>query len=87
MNENSKWLNILNFAFHILNISYPCYWSVLSLLVSYWSAWQALMHIHDDSSVNQPTTIRIMKVPRQSPMRMRDVACKCAVNYPHHEGA
>jgi hypothetical protein len=47
----------------------------------------APMHIHDDSSVNQPNTICIMKVPRQSPMRIRDVACKCAVNYPHHEGA
>jgi hypothetical protein len=39
---------------------------------------------------NTPTslfTIHIMKVPRQSPMRIHDVAGKSAIYYPHHEGA
>jgi hypothetical protein len=31
--------------------------------------------------------IQIMKVARQSPMHLPDVVCKCAINYPHHEGA
>jgi hypothetical protein len=39
--------HMLNFAFHILNISNLCYWSVIPLLVSYWLAWHAPMHIHD----------------------------------------
>ncbi len=33
------------------------------------------------------STIRLMKAARQIPMRIYDVACKCNVNYPHHEGA
>jgi hypothetical protein len=39
---------------------------------------------------NTPTsrfTIRIMKVLRQSPMRIHDIVGKSAVCYPHHEGA
>jgi hypothetical protein len=31
-------------------------------------------------------TIYIMKVFRQSPMHIRDVAGKSAIYYPHHEG-
>jgi hypothetical protein len=39
---------------------------------------------------NTPTscfTINIMKVLRQSPMPIHDVADKSAIYYPHHEGA
>jgi hypothetical protein len=39
---------------------------------------------------NTPTslfTIHIMKVPRQSPILIHDVAGKSAIYYPHHEGA
>ncbi len=39
---------------------------------------------------NTPTsrfTIHIMKVPRQSPRRIHDVAGISAIYYPHHEGA
>jgi hypothetical protein len=39
---------------------------------------------------NTPTsciTIHIMKVLRQSPMRIHDVVGKSAIYYPHHEGA
>jgi hypothetical protein len=39
---------------------------------------------------NTPTsrfTIRIMKVLRQSPMRIHDVVGKSAIYYPHHEDA
>jgi hypothetical protein len=39
---------------------------------------------------NTPTyrfTIHIMKVLRQSPMRIHDVVGKSVVYYPHHEGA
>jgi hypothetical protein len=32
-------------------------------------------------------TIHIMKVSRQSPMRVHDVAGKSAVCYPHHKDA
>jgi hypothetical protein len=32
-------------------------------------------------------TIRIMKVLRQSPLRIREVVGKSAVYYPHHEDA
>ncbi len=40
---------ILNFAFHILQISYPCCWLVIPLIVSYWLARQAPMCIHNGS--------------------------------------
>jgi hypothetical protein len=39
---------------------------------------------------NTPTscfTIHIMKVLRQSPLHIHDVAGKSAIYYPHHEGA
>jgi hypothetical protein len=39
---------------------------------------------------NTPTssfTIHIMKVLRQSPIHVHDVAGKFAIYYPHHEGA
>jgi hypothetical protein len=39
---------------------------------------------------NTPTsrfTIHIMKVLRQSPIRVHDVVGKFAIYYPHHEGA
>ncbi len=39
---------------------------------------------------NTPTsrfTIHIMKVLRQSPIRIHDVPGKSAIYYPHHEGA
>ncbi len=39
---------------------------------------------------NTPTsciTIQIMKVLRQSPMHIHDVAGKSAIYHPHHEGA
>jgi hypothetical protein len=31
-------------------------------------------------------TIRIMKVLRQSPMRIHDMVGKSVIDYPHHEG-
>ncbi len=40
---------ILNFAFHILNISFPCYWLVISLFVSYLLARQSHVRILDGS--------------------------------------
>ncbi len=68
--------HILNFAFHILNISYLCNWSVIPLLVSYWLAWQASMqkNISDGGRRNLPSTIRIVKTARWSPINIHEVA-------------
>jgi hypothetical protein len=81
--------HILNVAFSILNISFPCYWLVIPLLVSYWLARQAPMRIHNGGglSCHLPSAIRIMNMARQSHMSIHDVSCICAYTYPHHEGA
>ncbi len=62
-------------------------WFLISLL-------PISQHLHFSLRIwivqNMPTsrsTIHVMKVFRQSPMRVHDVAGKSAVYYPHHEGA
>ncbi len=68
------------------------------ILVFYWLVFLSLIPIGRDLhfslririAENTPTsrfTIHIMKVPRQSPMRIHEVAGKSDIYYPHHEGA
>jgi hypothetical protein len=67
------------------------------ILISYWLVLLFLfpigLHLHflfgTRIAENTPTsgfTIHIMKVLRQSPMRIHDVEGKFAVYYTHHEG-
>jgi hypothetical protein len=83
-------MHVQNITFHILN-------NFLSLSSIGWFLL-SLIHIGRDLyfslririAENTPTSrffIHITKVPRQSPMRIHDVAGKSAIYYPHHEGA
>jgi hypothetical protein len=81
---------IRNITFYILNI-------FLSLSSIGWfllSLFPIGRYLHFSFRIriakNTPTsrfTIRIMKVLRQSPMRIHDVAGNFAIYYPHHEDA
>jgi hypothetical protein len=83
-------VHVQNITFHILNNFF--------ILVFYWFFLLSLFPIsrglHFSLQIriaeNTPTsrfTIHIMKVLRQSPMRIYDVAGKFVIYYPHHEGA
>jgi hypothetical protein len=82
---------------HIQNITFRILKSLLSLSPIGWfllSLFPIGRHLHFSLRIriakNTPTfrfTIRIMKVLRQSPMRIHDVVGKSVIYYPHHEGA
>ncbi len=88
--------HILNCELHMLNISCPCYWSVVPLLVFYWSAELNTIHHKGGQAgsnmfsywqqANLPSTICTMKAARWSPMHVHNVAGESAVYYLHHEG-
>jgi hypothetical protein len=82
---------------HIQNITFHILKSLLSLSPIGWfllSLFPIGRHLHFALRIriakNMPTsrfTIRIMKVLRQSPIRIHDVVGKSVIYYPHHEGA
>jgi hypothetical protein len=83
-------------AMHLQNITFHILTNILSLFSIGWFLF-FLIPIGRDLyfslririAENTPTshfTIHIRKVPRQSPMRIHDVAGKSAIYYPHHEG-
>ncbi len=82
---------------HIQNITFHILKSLLSLSSIGWfllSLFPIGRHLHFALRIriakNMPKsrfTIRIMKVLRQSPMRIHDVVGKSVIYYPHHEGA
>ncbi len=84
-------------AMHIRNTTFHILKKVLSLSPIRWflmSLFPIGQHLHFSFRIriaeNTPTshfTIHIMKVLRQSPMRIHDVVGKSDVCYPHHEGA
>jgi hypothetical protein len=88
--------HILNCAFHILNMSCPCYWSVIPLFVSI-GRWILAIYIMkmarlvtmriQSLQVNLPSTIYIVKMVSWSLMCVLDVAGNSTIYYPHHEGA
>jgi hypothetical protein len=83
-------IHIRNITTHILNnflFLSPIGWFLFSL-------FPIGRHLHFSLRIqiaeNTPTsrfTIHIMKVLRQSPIRVHDVVGKVAIYYPHHEGA
>jgi hypothetical protein len=83
-------MHVQNITFHILN-------NVLSLSSIGWFLLSLIpigrdLHfsLRIQIAENTPTsrfTIHIMKVLRQSAMRIHDVAGKSDIYYPHHEGA
>jgi hypothetical protein len=84
-------------AIHIRNITTHSLNNFLSLSPIGWflfSLFPIGRHLHFSLRIhiaeNMPTsffTIHIMKVLRQSPIHVHDVAGKFAIYYPHHEGA
>jgi hypothetical protein len=84
-------------AIHIRNITAHILNNFLSLSPIGWflfSLFPIGRHLHFSLRIqiaeNTPTsffTIHIMKVLRQSPTYVHDVAGKFAIYYPHHEGA
>jgi hypothetical protein len=61
-------------------------WFLLSLFPI---GWDLHFSLQIRIAENMPTsrfTIHIMKVPRQYPRHIHDVAGKSAIYYPHHEG-
>jgi hypothetical protein len=84
-------------ARHIQNITFHVLKCILSLSPIGWfllSLFLIGQHLHFSLRIwiaeNSPTsrfTIRIIKVLRQSPMRIHDVVGKSVIYYPHHEGA
>jgi hypothetical protein len=84
-------------AIHIQNTTFHILKNVLTLSPIRWfllSLFPIGRHLHFLFRIriaeNTPTsrlTIHIMKVLRQSPMRIHDAVGKSAVCYPHHEGA
>jgi hypothetical protein len=84
-------------AMHIRNITFHILKSFLSLSPIGWfllSLFPIGRHLHFSLRIrraeNTPTsrfTIRIMKVLRQSPMRIHDLVGKSVIYYLHHEGA
>jgi hypothetical protein len=83
-------IHIRNITTHILNNFLPLFpigWFLFSL-------FPIGRHLHFSLRIriaeNTPTssfTIHIMKMLRQSPIHVHDVAGKFAIYYPHHEGA
>jgi hypothetical protein len=83
-------MHVQNITFHIINnflFLSPIGWFLLSLF----SIGRDLhFSLRIRIAENTPTarfTIHIMKVLRQSPMHIHDVAGKSAIYYLHHEGA
>jgi hypothetical protein len=84
-------------AIHIQNITTHILNNFLSLSPIGWflfSLFPIGRHLHFSLGIriaeNTPTssfTIHIMKVLRQSPIHVHDVAGKFAIYYPHHESA
>jgi hypothetical protein len=62
-------------------------WFLLSLFPIGWDIHFLLRLWIAENTPTSRFTIHIMKVLRQSPMRIHDVAGKSAIYYPHHEGA
>jgi hypothetical protein len=62
-------------------------WLLLSLFPIGWDFHFSLRIRIAENTPTSHFTIHIMKVLRQSPMRIHDVAGKSAIYYPHHEGA
>jgi hypothetical protein len=83
-------MHVQNITFQILNnfLSLPSIgWFLLSLIPI---GRDLHFSLRIRIAENMPTfrfTIHIMKVLRQSPMHIHDVAGKSAIYYPHHEGA
>jgi hypothetical protein len=83
-------MHIRNITFHILQNFFSLSsigWYLLSLFPI---GRDLHFSLRIQIAENTPTsrfTIHIMKVLRQSPMRIHEVAGKSAIYYPHHEGA
>ncbi len=75
-------------SFIILNISYPSCWLVNPLLVIGWPIDSLIFLFYSYwLNIRVELTIYIMKVARQSLLRICDGGSKSAVNYLHHEGS
>jgi hypothetical protein len=83
-------MHVQNITFHILNNFLSLYsigWFLLSLIPIGRDLHFSLQIRIAENTPTSRFTIHIMKVLRQSPMRIHDVAGKSAIYYPHHEGA
>jgi hypothetical protein len=83
-------MHVRNITFHILNnfLSLSSIgWFLLSLFPIGRDLHFSLRLWIAKSMPTSRFTIHIMKMLRQSPMRIHDVAGKSAIYYPHHEGA
>jgi hypothetical protein len=83
-------MHVRNITFHFLN-SFLSFSSIGWFLLSLFPIGRDLhFSLRIQIAENTPTsrfTIHIMKVLRQSPMRIHDVEGKSDIYYPHHEGA
>jgi hypothetical protein len=83
-------MHIQNLTFHILNniLSLSSIgWFLLSLIpIGQDLHFSSRIRIAENTQTSR-FTIHIIKVLRQSPMLIHDVAGKSAIHYPHHEGA
>jgi hypothetical protein len=81
---------IQNMTFHILknvlSLS-PISWFLLSLFPIGWHLHFSFRIQIAENMLTYRFTIHIVKVLRQSPIRIHDVVGKSAVYYLHHEGA
>jgi hypothetical protein len=83
-------MHIRNTTFHVLKIVLslsPIGWFLMSLFpIGRYLHFSFRIRIAENTLTSR-FTIHIMKVLRQSPMRIHDMVGKSAVCYPHHEGA
>jgi hypothetical protein len=83
-------MHVRNITFHILNnfLSLSSIgWFLLSLIPIRRDLHFSLRIRIAENTPTSRFTIHIIEVPRQSPMRIHDVADKSAIYYPHREGA
>ncbi len=82
-------MHVRNITFHILNTFLslsPIGWFLLSLFPIGRDLHFSLRIRITENTPTSRFTIHIMKVLRQSPMHIHDVAGKSAIYNPHHEG-
>jgi hypothetical protein len=83
-------MHVQNITFHILNNFFSLSstgWFLLSLIPIGRDLHFSLRIRITENTPTSRYTIHIMKVLRQSPMRIHDVTGQSAIYYPHHKGA